>query len=486
MKSVNILQEVLIGMEKNTYVIQYAGELYAYPCIINQRGFTYDEAEVYIKNMKWENAKLISIEEEIEKYKLQGNPEYKILMDPKVYAYETWRNAYMDNNINGIKLPVCIETNEEYIDKLERVYEKYLNEINKPAFAYEKGLLGEIENTCHNIIKILKLLIKGDISFAEQQLKDMVEKFSVQPFFVSELDKSYSFRGIAPFIDLQSSGYEEVYKEMCDKELTFFRVRTKNALAKDDISKLAHIVHLPYKMKKKASNMRFSRIGSPCLYLGTTTYVCCRECDWDDSSEEMFVASFIPNKQGKKLRILNLTISQALINGIYNKGIDDSGIRSKLQIMMLKLFPLVIATSFSIKEKNREIKYEYLISQALMKVINEIGIDGIAYLSMKGKDEFQYPQGVNLALPAWDITEKKQYSSICDAFNISLPIKFNHQDNGIKKSYINAIYRKEDKHGLKNYISKLDVDGKEIFYEDTKYGKFDDYLVSQPLNKFED
>ena len=90
-----------------------------------------------------------------------------------------------------------------------------------------------------------------------------------------------------------------------------------------------------------------------------------------------------------------MTISQALINGIYHKRIDNSEIKEKLQIMMLKIFPLIIATSFSVSEKNREIKYEYLISQALMKVINEIGI---AYLSMKGKDEFQYPQGVNLAL----------------------------------------------------------------------------------------
>lgn len=272
---------------------------------------------------------------------------------------------------------------------------------------------------------------------------------------------------------------------MRNQELSFFRVRTKKEIVKNDISKLSHIVHLPYEMRGKASNMRFSRVGCPCLYLGTTTYVCCKECGWDVSNEEMFAASFIPNEQGKKLKILNLTISQALINGIYHKRIDNSEIKEKLQIMMLKIFPLVIATSFSVSEKNREIKYEYLISQALMKVINEIGIDGIAYLSMKGKDEFQYPQGVNLALPAWDITEEKQYSSICDAFSISLPIKFCQQDAGAKKSYINSVYKKINRFGMENYISKADVDGREIYYGDTKYGKFDNYLVSQPLYKFQ-
>lgn len=470
---------------EETYLIQYDGMLYRYPRQITPRGFTYDEAISYIEKMQWKNARLISIKEEIEKYKLQGNPMHKGLFDSEVYDYETWCNAYMDNNINGIRLPIYINTNEEYIEELENIYKKYLFEINKPAFAYEDGLISEVENTCKSIIDIIKMLIKGDIFDAESQLKDMIEKFSVHPFFVNELDKSYSFRGIAPYIELQRNGHEDVYREMRNQELSFFRVRTKKEIVKNDISKLTHIVHLPYEMRGKASNMRFSRVGCPCLYLGTTTYVCCKECGWDASDEEMFASSFVPNEQGKKLKILNLTISQALINGIYHKRIDNSEIKEKLQIMMLKIFPLIIATSFSVSEKNRGIKYEYLISQALMKVINEIGIDGIAYLSMKGKDEFQYPQGVNLALPAWDITEEKQYSSICDAFSISLPIKFCQQDAGAKKSYINSVYKKMNRFGMENYISKADFDGNEIYYGDTKYGKFDNYLVSQPIYKFE-
>lgn len=471
-------------MREKTYLIKYNGEIYTPSCNVNPRGYTYDEANQCIKSMKWENAILISIEDEIEKYNLQGDSLHQKLFTPESYVYDTWFSAYIDNNINGIKLPIYINTNEEYVTELQRIYEKYINELNRPAFAYENGLIAEIENSCHSLIDILNLLISGDVYSAEQKLKKMIEIFSADSFFVSELDKSYSFRGIAPFIGLQRDGHDDIYEEMCKRELTFFRVRTKRESEKDEISELAHIVHLPYEMKEKASNMRFSRVGCPCLYLGTTTYVCCRECGWDVSNEEMFAAAFIPNSQGKKLKILNLTISQALINGIYQKSSHNSEKGHKLQIMMLKVFPLVIATSFSIKDRHREIKYEYLISQALMRVINEIGIDGIAYLSMKGKNEFQYPHGVNLALPALDISEEKQYSGICDMFNISSPVKYQHQANGVKKSYINYIYKKVNKFGIENYMSKMDVDGKEIFYGDTEYGVFDNYLVSQPLHRF--
>lgn len=404
-------------------------------------------------------------------------------------------NAAMnDNNITGIVLPIKINKNEEYLEELKNVYEKYKNEIRKPAFSQETGLVSEIDNTCDSIIDILDNLIEGDTCVAERHLKDMIEEFSKHPFFVNELDKSYSFRGLAPYPDLQVEGYEDRYREMLNQELSFFRVRTKEKSdEKTDISKLKDIVHLPYRMRKCASDTRFSSKEFPCLYLGTTTYVCCKECGWDASREEMFASSFIPNEQGKKLKILNLTIPQSLINGIYNKGCDKPEIKAELQVMMLKIYPLVIATSFSISEENRKIKNEYLISQALMRVIKNMkieekdgkgGIDGIAYLSMKGKNEFQYPQGVNLALPAWDITEEKQYGSICDKFDISLPAKFWRLR---KTSYINSIYTKEGecRSIREDYTAKLEVDGLLTYYGDTQYAKFDNYLVSRPQYKFD-
>lgn len=195
--------------------------------------------------------------------------------------------------------------------------------------------------------------------------------------------------------------------------------------------------------------------------------MCSRECDWIPDEEELFVASFIPTERGSKLKILNLTISQALINGIYNKLVDKVDVRKNLQNSMLKVFPLVIATSFRINENGRKLKYEYLISQALMKVISELNIDGIAYLSMQGKNEFQYPHGVNLALPAFDISENKLYSKYCDMFDVTAPVLFNYQVGKSKKSYINTVYE------------KTDVNGQYKFYGDTKYADLDNYLVSQ-------
>lgn len=263
-------------------------------------------------------------------------------------------------------------------------------------------------------------------------------------------------------MDLQSDGYNDLYQKMNHQELSFFRVRTREKSDTTDISQIQHILHLPYEKKSFASNMRFSCLGMPCLYLGTTSYVCSRECEWNPEKEDLFAAAFIPNEQGDRLKILNLTISQALINGIYNQLFDENDLRKRLQLSMLKLFPLVIATSYRVLETGRTLKYEYLISQALMKVISTMNIDGIAYLSMKGKNEFQYPHGVNLALPAFDISESNAYSKYCKMFDVTPPVLFDSQITD----------------GQDSFMAKVDIDGQHKFYGDTIYADFDNFLVS--------
>ncbi len=41
-----------------------------------------------------------------------------------------------------------------------------------------------------------------------------------------------------------------------------------------------------------------------------------------------------------------------------------------------------------------------------MNVLHKEGIDGIAYLSRQGTDDFQYPQMVCLAIPVTDINSR--------------------------------------------------------------------------------
>lgn len=110
---------------------------------------------------------------------------------------------------------------------------------------------------------------------------------------------------------------------------------------------------------------------------------------------------------------------------MYNKQLDSyCSPKHKLQNEIMKIFPLVIATSFSVNDKNenRE-KVEYIIPHLVMKVLKDCDIDGVAYLSKRVEVNIQYPCAVNVALPAYDICDEREYSKVCDCFDVTQPRK---------------------------------------------------------------
>lgn len=442
----------------------------------NRRGFYCKEKEKLIKEYGFKESDFLCVENEVEKYHLKDFMKKSFGLKDEMYNFWLWNSAYNENNINGFSLPCKVETNAEYRAELEKILMQYIECLNKPPFIYS-GILNDIEQECSWLIKALDYLIEGENEKAENLIERVVDLLDIDSFFVSELDKSYSFRAIAPFATLQNVEYNKVYKKMMEENLTFFRVRTKQSSSLNNITNVEQMLHLPYNLREKAVSSRFSSAETPSLYLGTSSYICSKECKWN-GIDEMYVSVFVPNSRGKKFKILNLTISQALINGIYNRNLkdDNNQIRYKLQNDMLKIYSLVIATSFSV-EKQEETKFEYLLSQTLMKVVSKRGIDGIAYLSMKGENEFQYPQGVNLVIPATDISSDKPYSEKCDGFNVSEPVLYLKQKCNKKKSYVNEIFGPHDDI-IGSVTPKMVIDGEQKPYSTTEFGEFDNYLVS--------
>lgn len=378
-------------------------------------------------------------------------------------------------NLNHFIIPIKIKNDKDYLESIRKIFDNYCKEVIELKVVQEKEVFLEIREICKKIILIIESLINQEDKLnAEKMLIEIIQKYINNPFFVSELDKSYAFRGISPLQNFHDKGNEKIYKEMNSFRLSFYRARTKGYLETGEINELKDIVHLPYGMREKASSTRFSCKGVPCIYLGTTTCVCSKECKWDSGNSELFASAFVPNEKGKKLKILNLVISQSLINGICTLPEDrKSELRQKVKNSMLLFFPLVMATSATLEENSIEkvgtetTILRYLFSQLLMKVIKKMDIDGIAYLSMQGKDDFQYPYGVNLALPAFDITKEKPYSKYCDMFSITRPERISNQKKGYKESYINHIYGKYQC-GLEKFI----------------YSDFDNWLISQKMEKF--
>ena len=203
----------------------------------------------------------------------------------------------LDNNIKGFSLPIKVKDNEEYRKRLEEELDKYLNSLKHPAFISEEGLFKEVKNTCELILQVLDELIAERNEEADKKIEKMLNKFEGNSFFVSALSNSYSFRQSAPFSELRLPGYDQEYSKMLNTKLTFYRVRTKKKESSTNISEVEDMLHLPYDLREKAGNMRFSSQGLPGLYLGVNTYTCSKECRWDKETEELYASVLM--KKGK-------------------------------------------------------------------------------------------------------------------------------------------------------------------------------------------
>lgn len=204
------------------------------------------------------------------------------------------------------------------------------------------------------------------------------------------------------------------------------------------------------------------------MYFGLTSYVCWLELGMPSDSDFNVSAYELP----RDMRVLNLAIPQMLLNGLSN---SDEYIRPMLS--MIQVFPLVIATSFKLKESNRSFRSEYIISQLVMQCLSDFNIDGVAYISKQVQnDSSNYPYGINLAVPMKN-NPGKLYSDFAEALPLTNPINFaeyNHLVNpsALARGYDMSFATLFDAHPL-IYMGKV------IRYDNLLFSKLDDYLYNE-------
>lgn len=306
-----------------------------------------------------------------------------------------------NRNINGFECPIKVSTPEEYVPVVKNYLEKYISEVKRDAFRNDEGLVDTVELVCQTINDILDSKEFFDRANGNEytkkdlcSLKKLIKGFINNEFLVNELNRNYALRG-------STHNYE--------KELLLFRVRAGNFYQKEEL------YCCPLNKFKPGREGRFQMIGEPCLYLSATSWCSINEiCPNGPFS----IVGYRPNDLGKNLKILNFAVSQNLINGLSGEADKEK------QSNLMKIFPLVIATSVTVEKQGEKYKPEYIISQILMECLKGLDLDGVAYLSAKGEDSFQYPYGVNVALLA---KNEGKYEDVMDAFYVTSPLNLDEK-----------------------------------------------------------
>ena len=116
--------------------------------------------------------------------------------------------------------------------------------------------------------------------------------------------------------------------------------------------------HIPFELRYKVSDQRFSYPGLPCLYFGESVEVCCAELDcWND---DLNVAEYKANLSAP-CNVFDLYFFESYC--------FDSLTHSQFKQFLL-LWPLVACCSFRFSN-SKEMRYrqDYIIPQFLLEII---------------------------------------------------------------------------------------------------------------------
>ncbi|WP_431800030.1 hypothetical protein [Halobacillus andaensis] len=357
------------------------------------------------------------------------------------------------------KLPIKVKYDSDYENALEDILYDYLRCIKERV---DNTVFRNTSNNISLIINAIKYYYESNISKAKEVINELLNAYISDKHIVSSLDESPALRGST------RTNTNTINNNKAYSDLSFFKARSrKGKYTRKDF------LHIPFNKRGIVATQRFSIAGVPCMYFGASSFVCWIELGKPDE-DEFYISSYeIP----KKIKVLNLAITKNLIHGFAKQKLNS----------LIEFFPLVIATSFSVSEENRNFKSEYIVSQLIMQSLTELEIDGVAYISKRVQHHDEriqmgmenFPSCVNLAIPMKrEVNEL--YSDFAKDIQLTKPINYKEflnskpTLNGDKVSFANLF---ED--------SSVIYNGKQVNFTSLPFSQLDNYLVNLEHRTYE-
>jgi hypothetical protein len=206
---------------------------------------------------------------------------------------------------------------------------------------------------------------------------------------------------------------------------TLYRVRTG---APDRRMSRRDMFHIPFDKRELVAPQRFSILGVPMLYLGSTLFVC-----WEELGrppiENLWISAF-RLQAGKSLQVLNLAYRPGYIAELFEQAGTPSAKSPSgdLVVAYCTMWPLIAAATFQVPDKSVAFKVEYVIPQLLMSFIAETrDLVGIRYFST----HVHHPPAasmlsINYVLPAIDSAGSGHCKWLSGLFEVTDPLSWTY------------------------------------------------------------
>lgn len=214
--------------------------------------------------------------------------------------------------------------------------------------------------------------------------------------------------------------------DICNDSAPLYRVRKSEKF----IEKRNELFHIPFKSRHLVNAQRYSVAGLPCLYLGTSLYICWQEMGKPDF-DKLYISAF-KSQRGNNGRLI-LNFASELLNSSLSIRKNDifKTISEEKLISYLCLWPLIIACNYIKKQPDAAFNQEYIIPNILMQWISRrerSPIIGIAYRSTKITSIKHSNLAINVVIPPKATYKQMADNSYCptlsNIFTLTKPISW--------------------------------------------------------------
>lgn len=295
---------------------------------------------------------------------------------------------------------------EFYVDRLKNALAEYETFIQSLNFNNKEQIKNSVSNTIKKINDIVGYYMSGKISSAyiafdrwwfTSQKQEEDTDFHTEPKPTKDLRLKFLLK-----LTLCNKD-NETFKE------NWYRIRKKEGPA---LYKIKDMFHVPFEMRGKIGNNRYSLSGYPCLYLGKSILDCWQEMNAPALSD-CCISAF---RFKSTMKVLDFRLRVVKANDLND---------------YLQILPLIIACSIPVPARNvNDIFHpEYIFPQFIMHgivkgILNHIvDIDGIIYTSTKYNLQVKFKVDLfdNLAIPVNKIQKKGFCSYLKNNIELTAP-----------------------------------------------------------------
>lgn len=315
------------------------------------------------------------------------------------------------------------ETFDTFLTKLFRSYVSQIRELedeeNPRICSKVIESISEIECLSSNVAEAAKHYLEGH---PHQAYQEIVSSLRIAEFgnMISEISSFDPAVTPVPFDQfLEATLHPTLYRMREDKALT----------ASGQIDR-KEIFHVPFEKRKLVQNQRYSIAGLPCLYFGSSLWIC-----WEELGRPDLNATFLSRfRLTEAIKVLDLQLAPLRAWELYKdirvgqlaqsprvgelmKRYDDDFISS-----YVIYWPLIAACSIRVEDRNGSFFPQYIVPQLLLQwVTKEKEVNGIRYFSTRALESDWYAN-VNYVFPSREIKHSGRCRFLAERFRLMSPI----------------------------------------------------------------